>query len=154
MATNRWDPFGEMVRVQQEMDRMMSRLGMPRYVSEGDGERVWVPNMDVMARDDDMVVRIELPGVKPQHVDVALTDDVLTVSGDRREEAREVRYLMKESPYGRFERRIALPEGVDPDAIAAGFRDGVLEVTLPGAAEEHRPRTQRIPVEGRPGEIR
>jgi HSP20 family protein len=149
MAMVRWDPFSEMMTVQRDMNRLFSSLGMPLYTSRGDGERVaWMPTVDVMKNGDDLVVRAELPGVKPENVEVAVTDDVLTIKG-RREEEREYRegeYIRKESSFGSFERQIMLPQGIDTRNIRAEFHDGILEITVPGAARTTAPQTQRIPV--------
>ena len=154
MAVVRWDPFSEMMTMQRDMNRLFSSLGMPLYQSKGDGERVaWMPTVDVLRKGEDLVVRAELPGVKPDDVDVSITDDVLTIRGERREETehREGNYLRKESSFGTFERQIMMPQGVDASHIAAQYADGILTVTVPQAAREVEPRTQRIPIAGTTG---
>jgi HSP20 family protein len=151
MAMVRWDPFSEMMTVQRDMNRLFSSLGMPLYTSRGDGERVaWMPTVDVMRKGDDLVIRAELPGVKPQDVELSVTDDVLTLKGKREEqqEYREGEYIRKESSFGTFERQIMLPQGIDTGSIKADFHDGILEVTVPGAAKTAKPETQRIPIAG------
>ncbi|HEY3318351.1 MAG TPA: Hsp20/alpha crystallin family protein [Coriobacteriia bacterium] len=155
MAMVRWDPFSEMMTVQRDMNRLFSSLGMPLYTSKGDGERVaWMPTVDVVRRGDDLVVRAELPGVKPQDIDVALTDDVLTIKGKREEKAeyKEGDYIRKESSFGSFERQIMLPQGVGTQDISAGYGDGILEVTVKNAARTGQPQTQHIPVSGMQGQ--
>lgn len=149
MAMVRWDPFNEMMTVQRDMNRLFSSLGMPLYTSKGDGERVaWMPTVDVMRKGDDLLVRAEVPGVKPGDIDISVTDDVLTIKGSRKEatEEREGEYVRKESTYGSFERQVMLPQGVQASDIRAEYHDGILEVTVPGAAKSTQPQTQRIPV--------
>jgi len=145
----RWDPFGDLLTLPREMERMFDWTlpSIARLRAEGE-ERLLMPTMDVMHRDDDMIVRMELPGIKESDVDISLADDVLTISGERTEEHTTERedYMLKESTFGRFERRIALPAGVDPATIHAEFADGVLEVTVPKAKALKEPKTHHIAI--------
>ena len=147
----RWDPFSEMMTVQRDMNRLFSSLGMPLYTSKGEGDRVaWMPTVDVMRKGEDLLVRAELPGVKPQDIDVTVTDDVLTLRGRREEttEQHEGEYIRKESSYGSFERQVVLPQGVQTSDIKADYHDGILEITVPGAAKETKPQARHIPIAG------
>jgi HSP20 family protein len=112
----------------------------------------WAPAVDVLQRDGDLVVRAELPGVRPEDVNITLQDNVLTISGERREEQEEQRggYYVRERRRGSFSRSMTLPEGVDEDRIRARYENGVLEVTIEGAAAVREPR--RIQIEGAAGE--
>jgi len=107
----------------------------------------WAPAVDVLQRDGDLVVRAELPGVRPEDVDITLQNRVLTISGQRREEQEEQRggYYVRERRHGSFRRSMTLPEGVDEDRVRAWYENGVLEVTIEGAAAAREPR--RIQVE-------
>ncbi len=107
----------------------------------------WAPAVDVLQRDGDLVVRAELPGVRPEDVDITLENRVLTISGERREEQEEQRggYYVRERRHGSFRRSMTLPEGVDEDRVRARYDNGVLEVTIEGAAAAREPR--RIQVE-------
>src|SRR5215207_2141495 len=111
----------------------------------------WAPAVDVLERDGDLVVRAELPGVRPEDVDITLQNRVLTISGERREEQEEQRgsYYLRERKHGSFSRSMTLPEGVDEDSIRARYENGVLEVTIAGAAAVRQPR--RIQIEGATG---
>ncbi len=156
MAIMRWDPFGEMLRMQRDMDRIFSRMG----TGEGRGGETastvaWMPKIDVKSKGDDVVVRAELPGIDPEEVDIEVTDGVLTLKGERKaEEEREGEgWLIRESSYGSFERSMVLPEGVDPGAIRADYKDGILEVHVPKALEAVKPKTTKIAIgEGQVGE--
>jgi HSP20 family protein len=145
MAILRWDPFGEALRMQREMDRILSRLGA---TERGGDEVAWMPKIDVKRSGDDVVVMAELPGIDPDKVDIELTDNVLTIKGERtcEEAAEDEGWLIRESCYGRFERSLTVPEGVDPATITASYTDGVLEIRIPKAFEAVRPKTTKIEV--------
>jgi HSP20 family protein len=149
MAIMRWDPFGEMLRMQRDMDRIFTRMGG----AEGRGGETaatvaWMPKIDVKSKGDDIVVHAELPGIDPDEVEIEVTDGVLTISGERKvEEEREGEgWLIRESSYGSFERSMVLPEGVDPGSISAEYNDGILEVHVPKALEAAKPKTTKVSV--------
>ena len=106
----------------------------------------WAPAVDVLQRDGDLVVRAELPGVRPEDVDITLENRVLTISGERREEQDEQRggYYVRERRHGSFRRSMTLPEGVDEDRVRARYENGVLEVTIEGAAAAREPRRIQV----------
>lgn len=146
MAIQRWDPFAGLGTVERDLDRMWSRMFMPMPQRRGEAA-VWAPTTDVLTRGEDMVVRVELPGVVEKDIDVQVTDDILTISGKREQETETTEkggYLVRESFRGSFERSISLPAGVDPSGIVATYHDGVLEVLLPKAATMHERRTRHI----------
>lgn len=97
--------------------------------------------VDLIERDDTLIVRAEVPGIEPQDLDVDVTREVVTIRGQRREEARESRenYLRSEISRSEIHRRIELPVPVDPDRANARCENGVLEITLP-KVEAARPR--------------
>ncbi|MHB1135408.1 MAG: Hsp20/alpha crystallin family protein [Coriobacteriia bacterium] len=147
MAVVRWDPFGEALRMQRDMDRIFSRLG----TADVGGESVaWMPKVDVKRKDDDIIIRAELPGIDPADVDVEVTDGVLTIRGERRQEAKKEGedWLVCESCYGSFERALTIPDGVDPASITAEYTDGILVVHVPKALEAARPKTTKIEIGG------
>lgn len=145
-------PFRGFWDMQSEMDRMLNQVlgGMPARAGrhrESAGE--WVPAIDAYTKDGDLIIRAELPGMKREDVDITLSNGVLTVSGERkevREEGEGGGYLLRERRYGSFRRSMTLPEGVDESKIKARFEDGVLEVTVQGAAAVREPK--RIQIEG------
>src|SRR5262245_1908876 len=112
---------------------------------------MWTPSVEVFERDNNLVVRAELPGLDKDDVKVELTDDGLIIEGDRRREHEE-RFeggYRSEIAYGHFHRLIPLPEGANIDQAKAQMNNGVLEVAIP-MAEARRPR-RSIPVETGPG---
>jgi len=92
----------------------------------------WVPSTDILARGDDLVIRVELAGVDPEDVDLSFSHGVLTVSGARRPGAddADAEFLIRERYYGTFRRAITLPDGTEADQINAEFDDGLVEITV------------------------
>ena len=93
----------------------------------------WLPEMDVFEKDGNVVVRVDLPGMKREDIDVSLEDEMLVIRGHREQEkeVKEESYHRAERSAGSFYRALSLPEGIDPDAITATYKDGVLAVTVP-----------------------
>jgi len=146
MAIMRWDPFGEVLKMQRDMDRIFSRLGTTE--SRSATATTWMPRINVLQSGDDLAVHIELAGIKPEDVDIEVTDGLLTVKGERKAETsrEDEGWVIRESSYGSFERSMALPEGVDPASIRADFHDGMLEIHVPRALELAKPKTTRISI--------
>lgn len=105
----------------------------------------WIPAMDLGETAQDYVLRADLPGLAPQDVAIDVEDRVLTISGERKndEPVEDTRFLRVERGSGAFQRKLTLPEGVDPEAVAATFENGVLEVRIP-KPEARKPRRVEI----------
>ena len=147
MAIMRWDPFGEVLQMQRDMDRIFSRLGT---AESRPAATAWMPRINVKQTGDDVAVHVELAGIKPDDVDIEVTDGVLTIKGERTAETEreDEGWLVRESSFGSFERSLVLPEGVDPASIRADFHDGMLEVHVPKALEAAKPKTTKVAVGG------
>lgn len=117
---SRWDPFHE----------------VDWHPPAETDQRWFSPAVDIYEDDDSVLVRVELPGVRPEDVTVDVEDDVLCIRGERRLEHAEQRsgYHRMERPYGVFARKFSVPESVDGAAAAAVMADGVLTVRLPKRA--------------------
>lgn len=98
----------------------------------------WAPQIETLQRGDQFVVRADLPGLKKEDVNIEVTDDAITIQGERREEREEDRegYYRSERTYGSFYRVVPLPEGAITESAKAGFKDGVLEVTVQAPPRE------------------
>jgi HSP20 family protein len=127
---------------------MLGNLARQPRGQQGTEVTEWAPAIDVVTEDGDLVIRAELPGVKQEDVDITLHNNVLTISGERKAEQEEERggYYVRERRYGSFSRSLTVPEGVDESKIHARYENGVLEVTVEGAAEVQEPK--RIQIEG------
>ena len=137
----RYDPFGQMLRLRQMMDRLMEEaFVMPRGPAEQPPGAAG-PAMNVYEEGDKLVVDTQLPGVKPEDIDVNIEHGTLTIRGQIRaeQERRERNYLVREHRSGSFSRSLRLPATVDPDACQATYEHGTLRLTLP-KSEAARPR--------------
>jgi HSP20 family protein len=104
----------------------------------------WAPPVDVAEENEKIIVRVEVPGMNEQDLKVSFEDGVLTISGERQFERKEDRnYHRIERTYGTFSRTFSLPRTVDQDSIAASYRDGILEITIP-KREEAKPKQIQI----------
>lgn len=146
-----YDPLSEMNRLFGEMFGGPARRSGTGQQQQGTQITGWAPAIDVVQRDEDLVIRAELPGARPEDVDITVQNRVLTISGKLEEEREEERqgYLVKERRFGTFRRSLQLPQDVDEDQIHARFENGVLEVTIQGAAAAMEPR--RVQIEGTDG---
>ena len=141
------NPFGMMRRFTKDMDRLFNDFEEFRFPNlfknfapfRMEFDRVeWVPQVEVLQNNGQLMVRADLPGLTKDDVKVELTDDMLTISGERKEEKEEKRegFYRSERSYGTFYREIPLPEGAIADRATASFKDGVLEITVPAPPEQ------------------
>jgi HSP20 family protein len=135
MSVSRWDPFQDLLAIQDEMNQVFGRA------RQGQGGRVWAPALDISERKDAYVVTVEVPGISPDDLDITLEDGLLTIQGERQfsQESTEQQFHRVERRYGSFRRSITLPSQVQANAIEASFENGVLEVIVP-KAEEAKPK--------------
>ena len=149
-----WKPFRELApfrdfeRMRKEMDRFWDSFfdgGLRRRTEEG-GE--WLPSLDVAETKDELVVKAEVPGMEPKDIDISLSDGVLTIKGEKKQEKeeKEADYHLVERSYGAFTRSVRLPKEVQSDKISASYKDGILNVTLP-KSEKAKKKEIKIKVE-------
>ncbi len=146
MTLTRWDPFNDLLRIQERMNRMFQDSLHAR--GEGD-QGAWAPAVDIFETPDKVVLLADLPGVDPQELEVRVESSTLILNGERRleKEVEEENFHRMERGYGPFQRTFTLPATIDQEGIRAEHRNGVLRVSLP-KAEGSRPK--RIPVEMKP----
>lgn len=139
----RWEPFREIAALQNEMSRYMNGL------LEGNGQNTqsWVPTADVWETDAEVVYAFDLPGIPEDKISVELDDGALTITAERAREQQveEGKYFRFERRFGTFSRTIGLPQGVGEDAVAADYKNGVLEVHVK-KPEQPKPRKIEIGV--------
>jgi len=147
--------FGMMRRFTSDMERLFNdfeELRFPSFFKDFAPFRMpfdsveWVPRIEVLKNNGQLMVRADLPGLTKDDVKVELTDDMLTISGERKEEKEEKRegFYRSERSYGSFYREIPLPEGAKTEDAAATFRNGVLEITMPAPKVEASTRKLEI----------
>jgi HSP20 family protein len=134
MALTRWDPFSTLSRMDLDFDDLVRRTWGSQ--SGGAARSGFVPAVEMVTRDADVVIRLELPGVDPANdVDIEIEPGKLTIRGERRfENTTDERggVLVRELRYGSFHREFALPEGIGEDAVDARYEHGMLEVVVRG----------------------
>ncbi len=120
-----------------DFDRLVTRL----FDASGASPQRWVPAMDLTEAEDHFLLKADLPGLAEDDVSIEVQDGTLTISGERRAEhvSREKGWHRIERSFGRFSRALALPDGVNPEAVTAEFDKGVLNVRIP-KPEERKPR--------------
>jgi len=141
MAIIRWDPFREMTSLQNRFDRL--------FESALDGrQESWLPAVDVFDTEAAVVLKAELPGMRPDDIHIEVEDNVLTIKGERtfEEKVDGERYYRIERRFGSFQRSLALPQGVKADEVQATYEDGILEVRVPKAEQEKPRRIEVKPV--------
>ena len=150
MTIVRWEPFRDMVAVQDRLNRIFDDAvrGNLRGGEEDlalDGQ--WAPSVDIFEQEGNLVLKAELPGIEPKDVDVRVENNVLTLRGERKfeSEVKREKYHRVERAYGTFSRSFTLPNVVDTEKIKAEYKDGVLQVTLP-QREEAKPKQIQVAV--------
>jgi HSP20 family protein len=116
-----------------EMDRLWETfMPAPWRFRSASSQRI-MPALDVFEKDGKLHINAELPGIQDKDIAIEVADDVLTISGEKRDEreVKEDNYYRSERSYGSFRRQIALPAGADTDNVEATFKDGVLKIALP-----------------------
>ena len=150
MAIVRWEPFRDLLSLQDRMNRLFDESY--RGANRGAADEwalggSWAPAVDIYEQEGNIVLKAELPGVDPKAVDIRLENNTLTLRGERKldNEVKEDNYHRVERSYGSFSRAFTLPTVVDQGNIKAEFKDGVLKLTLP-KREEAKPRQIQINV--------
>jgi len=135
----------EFARLQDEMNQLLSRYSSGIEQAEPLDEIRWVPPLDILENKDDIVVRVDIPGITPDEIDLSISGDVLRIKGKRTRkiDREDENYHTIERDYGKFDRQIVLPAPVRADSIKASYKDGVLCIKLPKLEEE---KTGRIKV--------
>ncbi len=142
-----WRPFRDLERMRREMDRLWDSF-FERRPARVEEVSEWLPSLDVSETKNEFVVKAELPGIDPKDIDISLTNDILTIKGEKKQEKeeKEENYHLIERSYGSFTRSVRVPGQVQSDKINATFKNGVLKVTLP-KTEEAKKKEIKIKVE-------
>jgi len=141
----RWDPFRELISLRDDMDRLFSSFFGRPSIEEQEG--VWAPVIDLEEDNENFLVKAELPGLKKEDIKISVRGNLLTITGERKQEAetKNKTYHRVERFYGKFSRTITLPSDVDADKVKANYKDGLLTITLP-KPETMKPKEIEIEV--------
>ena len=150
-AIVRWDPFRELAGVQERMNRLFTEAygrrgerGEEELMSRGD----WIPPVDIFqSPTGELVMKIEVPGIKKEDIDIRVENNTLTIRGERKleQEVQQEQFHRIERVYGTFVRTFSLPNQVNTEQVKADYRDGVLTITLP-VREEAKPKQIQVKV--------
>jgi len=148
MAISRWRPLRDMISIQDEMNRLFDDFFGPPITRPEWAEAAWCPCVDVSETKDDVIINTEIPGMSKDDVKVSVQDNILTLSGEKKQEKEEkdANYHRMERSYGSFSRSFTLPTTVQADRVKAAYKDGILRITLP-KSEEVKPKQIPITVE-------
>ena len=143
MTFTRFEPWNYLDLLHRDLDRL---VGDRRRSSDDDSVADWTPAVDIIEEKERFVLRADVPGVRPDDIDVSMDSGILSVSGERHPIARDEESGVQriERATGRFLRRFTLPETANAEAITAKCADGILEVRIPKAPEV---QARRISVE-------
>ena len=142
----RWNPWRDVATVQNSVNRLFDDSFFRTFDGEDDVQmRSWHPVVDLFEKDDNYVVKAELPGLNKEDITIDIEDRILTLKGERKyeNEVKEDNYYRRERSYGKFQRAFRLPADVDPDNVKAEFKDGVLKIEVP-KPEEQKPKQVTI----------
>jgi HSP20 family protein len=141
-------PFYEMDKLHKEINRLFD-LGYPGTAGADTSllDGVWAPAVDVLEKQDSIIVKADLPGLTKEDISVSIENNILTISGEKKleQEQKDGDVVRSERYYGSFNRAFTLPSTVDPNKVNAKFENGVLELALT-KKEEAKPRQIRIDV--------
>ena len=157
MTLIRWDPFRELVTLQDRMNRLFQdNLGSPSAASLRGGEEslasgAFIPAVDVYEDDHAIVLKMEVPGLDQKDIDIRLENQVLSVHGERKfeKEEKEENFQRIERRYGSFSRSFTLPNTVDTENVKADYEHGVLKIKLSKRAEA-KPKQIKVNIGGQP----
>jgi len=129
MAIVRYQPWGLLNQLQKELERNYQGAGGDGSIATAE----WAPAVDIKEENDKFVLHADIPGVKPEDIDISMEDGVLTIQGEKKTEAttEQEGYKRVERSHGSFYRRFSLPDTANPDAISAKSKHGVLEIVIP-----------------------
>jgi HSP20 family protein len=146
---SRFDPFRGESSLQHQLSRLVSEA-FDRTSEEGN-LTAWAPSVDIYETEHELVVKADLPDIKPEELDIRVENNILTIRGERKFEKKvdEGNYLRVERSYGTFSRSFALANTVNTEAIKADFRNGVLTLSIP-KREEAKPKQIKVNVETTP----
>lgn len=142
-----WTPDRDVKNLQVQLNRLFEPFARFATGEEDLVSGTWVPPVDVAETTERIVVRAEVPGLKQEDISIEFENGLLTIKGERKLEKSEgTTWHRVERIYGNFSRSFTLPRSVDPEKIAASYREGILEVEVP-KREEAKPKHIRIAVQ-------
>jgi HSP20 family protein len=133
MLMRYWQPFTEIETIRQQLDKVFDQ----RATTRDNSEATWIPAMELVDAGDNFVLKAQLPGIDPKDIDVQVTREAISISGERRYENTNEKsgYVRSEFRYGKFHRVLPLPAHIQNDSVQAEYKEGILTLTLPKVTE-------------------
>jgi len=148
MSIIRWEPLRDLVFTHDHFNQLFNETFARAFGDQKEVSlRTWVPPVDICETEDSLVLKAELPGIKPDDVEIRVEDNTLYLKGERKfeKEAKDENFHQVERSYGTFSRSFSLPSSIDSDKVKAEYQNGILTLTMP-KREEAKPKTIKIDV--------
>ena len=132
MVHVKWEPFRDLMAMQDRMTRLFDET-LSRVWKEALPRGVWSPPVDILERENEVVLKVDLPEMNQDEIEIKVEENTLIIRGERKfiKETPAGNYLQIERPYGAFQRTFAIPRLIDQEKIKAAYKDGVLRIALP-----------------------
>src|SRR4030043_1787783 len=132
MTLEKWEPFRDLMAMQHRMTRLIDET-LSRMWKDEAPRGVWSPPVDILEKGNEVVLKVDLPEVTQDEIDIRVEEGTLIIQGERRfvKESSEENYIQIERPYGTFRRTFSIPKTIDEERVKASYKDGVLRVVLP-----------------------
>jgi HSP20 family protein len=137
MVHVKWEPFRDLMAMQERMTRLFDETLSHIWKEEGVARGVWSPPVDILEMGDELILKVDLPEMTQSEIDIKVEENTLIIRGERRfiKETSDENYIQVERPYGNFHRTFNLPRTIDHERIRASYKDGVLRIVLPKKGE-------------------
>jgi HSP20 family protein len=138
MVHVKWEPFRDLMAMQDRMTRLFDET-LSRIWKEELPRGVWSPPVDILEREEEVILKADLPEMNQDDIDIKVEENTLIIRGERKfiKETPAGNYLQIERPYGTFQRSFAIPRVIDQEKIKAAYKDGVLRIVLPKKETAH-----------------
>jgi HSP20 family protein len=134
----KWEPFRDLMAMQARMTHLFDET-LSRIFKEEAPRGVWSPPVDIVEREKEVVLMVDLPEMNQSEIEIRVEENTLIIRGERKfvKEVSGEHYIQIERPYGNFQRTFALPKMIDQEGVRASYKDGVLRIVLPRKTEVH-----------------
>lgn len=145
MVHVKWEPFRDLMAMQDRMTRLFDET-LSHLWKEEVPRGVWSPPVDIVERENELILKVDLPEMNQNEIDIKVEESILIIQGERKfiKETSEDNYIQIERPYGNFKRTFAIPKTIDQEGIKAAYKDGMLRIVLSKRGEV---RPKQISVE-------
>ena len=136
MTMVKWEPFRDLISMQDRMSRLFDET-LSRIWKDEVVRGAWSPLVDILERENEIVLKVDLPGVIQNEIEIKVEENTLTIQGERKliKDTSNENYIQIERPYGTFRRTFNIPKTIEQEGIKASYKDGVLRVVLPRKQE-------------------